>query len=143
MAKSTKFITASYIMAFVANSAPRRMSTDKIAEMVQSHPTRVRHITSALVKAGLLESYRGGNGGVILAKNPKKITLRDIYDAIQDQSLLSFGMHNPFSKWSDHCLVHSTFEGLYDSLEEKLLKDLAKVRLSDLYKPWDALTEIE
>lgn len=128
-------------MAFVASSAPKRMSTDKIAEMVQSHPTRIRHITSALVKAGLLESFRGGNGGVVLAKDPKKITLRDVYDAVQDQPLLAFGMHNPFSQWSDHCLVHSTFENVYEDLEEKLLKDLGKIKIYNLYKPWDALTE--
>jgi len=129
-------------MAFVASNAPRRLNTDKIAEMVQAHPTRVRHITSRLVKTGLLTSYRGGKGGVILARDPKDISLRDIHDAIQDQPLLPFGMHDPFSQWADHCFVRTTFQTLYGGLEDKLLRDLEDIKVSHLYVPWDTEGEI-
>ena len=129
-------MTATYIAAFVGARHPDRVNTERIAQMVQIHPTRSRRIVSKLVKAGILASSRGGSGGVSLAKPADKITLAEIYDAIQETSVLTLGLHNPFSAWSDHCFVHETFEKLMGDLEFKLRDDLARIKLSAMFKPW-------
>ncbi|MDA7949621.1 MAG: Rrf2 family transcriptional regulator [Hyphomicrobiaceae bacterium] len=136
MSRSTELMTASYVAAFVGARHPDRVNTDLIAKMVQTHPTRVRRIVSKLVKAGILLSSRGGNGGVSLAREANKITLADIYDAVQDQTVLKLGLHNPFSEWSDHCFIHSTFERVHSDLETKFRSDLADIKLSEMFKPW-------
>ncbi len=136
MARSTKLITAAYIMAFVASKAPRRLNTDLVAKMVKAHPTRVRHITSTLTKAGLLKSYRGASGGLTIARPGEEITLLDIYDAIQEGPMLTPGEHDPFSEWASHCLVRPTFQGIYAGVENDMRARLADVRLTDLYRPW-------
>jgi len=129
-------MTATYIAAFVGARHPERVNTERIAQMVQIHPTRSRRIVSKLVKAGILASSRGGSGGVALARSPNKITLDEIYDAIQETSVLSLGLHDPFSAWSDHCFVHETFEKLMGDLEYKLRDDLSRLKLSQMFKPW-------
>lgn len=136
MARSTKLITAAYIMAFVASKAPRRLNTDLVAKMVQAHPTRVRHITSTLTKAGLLKSYRGASGGLTIARPAETITLLDIYDAIQEGPLLTPGEHDPFSEWASHCLVRPTFQDIYAGVEDDMRRRLAAVRVTDLFRPW-------
>ena len=136
MSRSTELITASYVAAFVAARHPDRVNTDLIAKMVQSHPTRVRKIVSKLVKAGILRSSRGGGGGVLLARDAGEITLADIYDAVQERSVLKLGLHNPFSEWSDHCFIHSTFEKIHADLDSKMRADLADIPLSTMFKPW-------
>ncbi len=140
MSKSTQLVTACYIAAFVGSRYPARVNSDRIAEVVQVHPTRVRRIVSKLVKAGILVSQRGGNGGVVLARDAAEITLGQIHDAVQAGTVLSLGLHDPFADWKDHCFVHATFERLHDELEEKVRADLAGIRLSDVFKPWDGGT---
>lgn len=137
MSKSTQLVTACYIAAFVGSRYPKRVNSERIAEVVQVHATRVRRIVSKLVKAGILVSQRGGNGGVSLARPAAEIDLGEIYDAVQDGTVLSFGLHDPFAEWKDHCFVHATFERLHDELEEKVRADLAGTRLSDVFKPWN------
>jgi len=125
------------VAAFVGAQHPARVNTHRIARMVDTHPSRVRRIVSSLVKAGILCSSRGSGGGVTLARAPSTITLADIHDAVQTQDILSLGMHDPFKAWKDNCFVHPTFEKLYGDLEAKMRDDLAKIRISDVYRRWE------
>ena len=59
MSQSTRLITASYILSFVAANAPQKLRTETIAKWVKTHPTRVRSLVSLMVKANILKSWRG------------------------------------------------------------------------------------
>ncbi|WP_267929977.1 RrF2 family transcriptional regulator [Paraburkholderia sp. ZP32-5] len=135
--KSTKFVTACYIMSFVGAHQPRMLSTTTIAKWVDTHAARARQIVSLLVKANLLEATRGGNGGVKLARPPKDITLLDIYEAVGDSEMPFFSVENPFSEWADHCSVHDTLIQLHKDIELDARKKLRTVRLSQVFVPWD------
>jgi DNA-binding IscR family transcriptional regulator len=89
MSKSTRLLTATYILSYVAANAPEVVTTERIAEQVDEHPTRVRQIVAALVKAGLLSASRGAAGGVSLRRAASEISLRDVQEAVQDSSLLA------------------------------------------------------
>ncbi|MBJ9618437.1 Rrf2 family transcriptional regulator [Burkholderia multivorans] len=135
--KSTKFVTACYIMSFVGAHQPQMLSTATVAKWVDTHAARARQIVSLLVKAGLLESARGGSGGILLKRSADRITLLDIYDAVGDTESLFFSVDNPFSAWADHCSVHDVLSGLRAELEEQARAALAKIKLSDVFVPWD------
>jgi DNA-binding IscR family transcriptional regulator len=79
--KSTKLVTACYIMSFIGAHQPRMLATATIAKWVDTHAARARQIVAPRVKAGLFDATRGGGGGVKLARRPNDITLLDIDDA--------------------------------------------------------------
>ena len=138
--KSTKFVTACYIMSFIGAHQPRMLSTATIAKWVDTHAARARQIVSQLVKAGLLTSVRGGGGGVLLARPATKITFLDIYDAIGDEEMLFFSVQNPFSNWADHCNVHNVLQELRGDIEKKARLSLKSIKLSEVFVPWDEET---
>ncbi|WP_207004944.1 RrF2 family transcriptional regulator [Trinickia mobilis] len=138
--KSTKFVTACYIMSFIGAHHPRLLSTATIAKWVNTHAARARQIVSLLVKAELLESSRGGGGGVRLAKSANAITLLDIYDAVGDSEMFQFSIDNPFSQWADHCGVHDVLQNMRGSIEEQARREFRKIRLSQVFVPWDEET---
>lgn len=135
MSKSTKLVTATYILSYIAACGPQVVTTDKIAEEIDDHPTRVRQLVSALVKHGLLTATRGGRGGVQLARPADQITLRDVQEAVQDQSLLSFYVPDPVSKWAGKCKVHTLFEDLNSELNAHIRRYLEHHRLDQTYTP--------
>jgi Rrf2 family protein len=137
MSRSTRLITASYILSFIAANAPAHLRTDTIAKWVKTHPTRVRNLASQLVKAGILKSCRGAAGGMTLARNPNEITLRDVYDAVQDSPLIAEGIDNPFSGWEDHCKVYEVFENLFSNLEKNIRTELDQITLEQMFVPFD------
>jgi Rrf2 family protein len=135
LSRSTKLVSAAYIMSYVAAKQPQQLTTDAIAEAVRDHPARVRQLVAALVRADLLRSLRGAGGGVVLARAPDTITLRDLYAAVDDQPLLSLGLRPEFDGWDNVCSVRRVLSGLYHDMEHELVDRLGEIRLTSLYRP--------
>ena len=92
MAYSLSFSKSILVLAFISDKI-RRGETDYISAKVISElldiprPT-LSVIFNNLIRAGILESKEGINGGVRFAKNPEQITLLDILNAIENQKSL-------------------------------------------------------
>lgn len=92
MAYSLSFSKSILVLAFISDKI-RRGETDYISAKVISElldipkPT-LSVIFNNLIKAGILESKEGINGGVRFARNPEQITLLDILNAIENQKSL-------------------------------------------------------
>jgi Rrf2 family protein len=135
MSKSTRLLTATYVLSFVAASAPEVVTTERIADQLDEHPTRVRQIVSALVKAGLLATTRGAAGGVSLKKSADEITLADVQSAVQDGSLLALHLFEPRSEWAGKSRVHLVFQNLQVELDSRIQKYLAEHTLDEMWTP--------
>lgn len=129
MTQSTKLASAAYIMAYVARHEPEHVTTDSIARALKDHPTRVRQIVSALVKAGLMKSLRGANGGIVLARPPSRIDFRQIYEAIGEKSPLALAMRADDPGRNFPCNVHPVVSRLYTDIEGEALRRLAGITL--------------
>jgi len=133
MSKSTRLASATYILSCVAANAPDLVTTDEVARRIEDHPARVRQLVAALVKAGLVESVRGANGGIKLARRADQIDLSQIYAAVADQPIVSIAWKKPIPKWANMCRVQPNFERLHDAIQERALAELGKYRLSDMF----------
>ena len=96
MRYSTKVSHAVHIMAYIALHPGCVLTSDVIADSIQTNPGCVRQIMSALRKADLLSSVKG-RPRPSLARDPSAITLLDIYRAVEgDKPLLHPDTHtNP------------------------------------------------
>lgn len=61
----------------------RLLTPRQIADTLDTSPTYMAKITGLLVKANILRSQRGATGGVMLARDPKTITLLAVVEACQ------------------------------------------------------------
>ncbi len=92
MAYSLSFSKSILVLTFISDKI-RRGETEYISTKVMSDlldipkPT-LTVIFNNLIRAGILESKEGINGGVRFAKNTEKITLLDILNAIENQKPL-------------------------------------------------------
>ena len=96
MRYSTKVSHAVHILAYIALHPGCVLTSDVIADSIQTNPGCVRQIMSALRKADLLSSVKG-RPRPSLARDPSAITLLDIYRAVEgDKPLLNPDTHtNP------------------------------------------------
>lgn len=92
----TKLSDAVHILAFIALHPNCDLTSEKIAESIQTNPGYVRQLMSALRRGGLLLSVKG-HPRPSLAKTPCQITLLDVYHAVEgDKPLLHQDTHtNP------------------------------------------------
>lgn len=92
----TRLSDAVHILAFIALYPDCDMTSNKLAESVQTNPAYVRQLMSALRRGGLLVSVKG-HPRPALAREPEKITLLDAYRAVEgNKPLLHQDIHtNP------------------------------------------------
>lgn len=64
-----------------------RVTSTLLSQSTGCNPVTVRTVMSALKKAGIVTSARGGSGGTVLARDPSAITLFDIYHAVDPNGL--------------------------------------------------------
>lgn len=70
-----------------------KVTSNLLAESTGCNPVVIRNIISALKKAGLITVPRG-TGGAELCKDPSRITLYEIYSALEPDGLVSLiGIH--------------------------------------------------
>ncbi|OFZ82724.1 MAG: hypothetical protein A2583_05115 [Bdellovibrionales bacterium RIFOXYD1_FULL_53_11] len=117
---------AAYIMAETPDSPHAVSRMSKSLGVSNAHLAKV---LQRLTTTGITRSIRGPTGGFVLSKNPQKVTLLDVYEAIS-------GSLKP-----TECLLQKPVCGgkscilgdLLCSVDNKVRQQLASTRLSDLH----------
>lgn len=84
MKANTRFPVAIHILVFVAVRGSG-VTSDSIAESVNTNPVVVRKLNARLKKAGLLTICNGPSGGAELGRPPEQITLLDVFQAVRSE----------------------------------------------------------
>ncbi len=81
------------VLQLVTSSNGKPISIRKLAEAEEISPEFLEQIFFKLRKAGIINSTRGPGGGFTLRKDPSKITVTEIFDAIGEGLALSPCVH--------------------------------------------------
>lgn len=105
-------------------------SSEELAEMLGTNPVLVRRMMGGLRNAGYVTSTAGRNGGWMLSADPDKITVLDIYEALEEPVIFAVGPS------VDHpgCAIEKSINGAIDvalaQAAGALLREFSQVRLS-------------
>jgi Rrf2 family protein len=133
---NSRFTVAVHLLSLLTVGRERfpgvALTSELAAESVNTNPVVIRRILGCLRQVGLVSSQPGPNGGWFLEREPERITLRDVYRAVQDQTLFSMHHRPP----SASCLIgrniQDALEGFYDEAEAALEKNLAQKSIADV-----------
>ncbi|WP_059041330.1 Rrf2 family transcriptional regulator [Paenibacillus rubinfantis] len=118
---------ALHTMLFLAAATPQKpMGVQQLAERHKVSPTYLSKILTKLVKAGMIESTPGANGGYRLKRDWENLSFLDIIHAIEGSASLfdcSFE-HGP------DCPIQKVVL----SAEEKMEEQLRNQKISELVK---------
>lgn len=128
----TRFPVSVHIMTSLAYNQPDLVSSEQLAASVQTNASFIRKLVVSLSDAGLVESVRGKAGGIRLAKNPKDITLDQIYRAVTDNTLMQVPHKSPNKSCAISCGMSVILDKISKDIEENTLKQLAKKSLSEI-----------
>lgn len=108
------------------------MTSEALAEMMQTNPVVIRRILAGLREQGFVQSEKGHGGGWKLSCDLGKVSLRDIYDALGAPTILAIGNRSE----SPGCLVeqavNAAMDRAFQDAEALLLARLGEVSLAEL-----------
>ena len=130
MRKSTRFPAAVHIMTMLAAQPDEYMSSEIIAGSLDTNRVVVRRLLALLADAGLVSSQAGVLGGAKLERKASAISLLDIYQAVEPESLFRF--HNPHPNCPVGACVTEDLQKFLDDAERALEQKLASKTLANV-----------
>jgi Rrf2 family protein len=77
-------------------------------------------ILRKLVSGGLIVSYKGARGGYMLAREPGKITLRQVIESVEGPYMISRCQQDEYSCSHTSCRFHQIYDEISSVVREKL-----------------------
>ena len=134
MAASTRFAVAVHLMTLLAARRGAPQTSEILARSVATNPAVVRRLLGALARAGLVKTHLGKGGGAELARGPKKITLADIYRAVEAPGLIPLHRTAPDPDCPVGRLIQPALREVGDAAEAAFLASLEGVTLKQVAK---------
>jgi Rrf2 family protein len=98
-----------------------RAATSEVAKEQKIPPSFLAKIISQLSIAGLLHTSRGARGGVVLAREPKDITLLEVVEAIDGPIQLNECVSNDgVCVFEENCPIRAVWCDAQDELVTRL-----------------------
>jgi Rrf2 family protein len=134
MSANTHFTIALHILTWMASASQRLevMTSDQIAESVNTNPVFIRRILGRLHKAHLVNVHRGTSAGWTLVRPAESISLLEVYQAVQQRPL--FELHHTLP--NQDCPVgrgiQPAMEHFYRDAEAAMKQQLAQVSVAQV-----------
>ena len=133
MTGNSRFAVSVHILAYLAYRPGAAVPSAEIAGSVATNPVVIRRLLSALVKARLVTAQKGAAGGFALATTPSKISLRDIYHAVEPHPTHGLAHFAPNPKCPVGAKIQSILEAAFMKAQASMEAELARVTLAHIH----------
>lgn len=131
MKKDSRLSGVLHVLLHMAERDGPATST-MLAKAMDTNPVVVRRVMSGLRQRGFVRSEKGHGGGWTLAPGWQQITLRQIYDALGEPSLLAIGNRTEKPGCLVEQAVNAALAKAFADAEALLLDQLGQVTLAQL-----------
>lgn len=129
-------ITTDYairIIMYLAQNTTELVMAKDAAQQLGITYNYFNKVAAKIRQAGFIETVQGPKGGYRLVKDPKDVTLYDVFlvmegDIIINRCLESDGYCTRMGNHADKCQVHHVFE----KLQNKVVHELQAITFADL-----------
>lgn len=111
---------------------PVAATSEKLAKAMQTNPVVIRRIMAGLRDQGYVRSEKGHGGGWTLSCDLTKLTLRDVYVALDSPPLLAIGNRTAEPGCLVEQAVNAALSPVFHEVEAMLLARLGDVTLAQL-----------
>jgi Rrf2 family protein len=136
MNTSSRFVVALHLLTALVMSHLLKgvevCTSEFLAGSVNTNPVVVRRILGRLREAGLVITVPGPTGGSRLARDPQKITLEQVYEAVEEGELFHMHYSEPNSMCPIGCNIQQVLQVPLDHAAQAMKESLATRSLADI-----------
>jgi Rrf2 family protein len=132
MASSSRFAVAVHVLALMARSGEEPLKSDQVASSVNTNPVVIRRILCALARARLVTSQTGAAGGTRLARRPERITLLEIYRAVEAGDIFALHRQPPNRRCFVGMNIEAVLAGVLEEVSTAVEGVLAETTVKDV-----------
>jgi Rrf2 family protein len=133
--KASRFAIAAHVLVSLEFSARRGaplVASTGLATSVNTNPVLIRGLLRKLSRANLVLTKEGSGGGVQLARRAASITLRQVYEAVEEGPPIKQNCRPVHKACPVSCGMNSALAPIVNDVEEAMLKVLGRRNIADL-----------
>lgn len=131
MKRNSKLSAALHALVHLAQSKDGVMTSEQVAQCLDTNPVVVRRMVAGLRDAGIVTSAKGPGGGIALARPVAAISIADVSAAL-DEPLIRLGTEVETPTCLIERSVVSRLEGFRIEAERLLAERLRGMTLADI-----------
>lgn len=132
MKAGNQFSIAVHIMTCLGANPERGMTSSYLALSINTSASFIRRTLSKLAKAGLVRTTVGKSGASILAKDAKRISLLDIYLAVEAPAAFSIHEYPVQKACPVSCKIKSSMQKILERSQRAVEQSLKQTSLANL-----------
>ncbi len=130
---SSRFTIATHILLCIAMfEDSQKVTSNFLAGSINVNPVIIRNILGQLSAAGLVE-IKAGVGGAYLARPADKITLLDIFKAVEREEALFHFHENPNPQCPVGRTIHKVMDGKIDTIQAAMENEMKETTLAEVF----------
>ena len=131
--RNSRFAVSVHILAYLAfRGAAAAVPSAEIAASVDTNPVVIRRLLSALLKARLVRAQKGATGGFSLVASPAKISLLDIYRAVEPDPNHGLNHFSPNQRCPVGAKIEHVLQEIFAQAQAGMEAELSRVSLADV-----------
>lgn len=132
MAINIQFPVALHLMAVLGCRGDKDTPSALLAASVNTSPSFVRRVLSKLSRAGLVKTATGKAGACWLARKPQKISLLDIYEAVNAPKAFSIHSYKEQKNCRVSCHIKAAMGKALTKTQRAMELSLAETSLAQV-----------
>jgi DNA-binding IscR family transcriptional regulator len=128
--KNSRFTVGVHILSLLAHEQGRTLTSEYIAVSVNTNPVVIRRLLGLLGQAGLVSTSEGAGGGTMLARPAERITLRDVYRAVEPGPLFGGTRNDPNPLCPVGRNIQGVLVGVNKEVERRMDEQLAQTTIA-------------
>lgn len=131
MKYSTKLSDTIHILIFIHLNDGRNLASTKIAESIKTNPAYVRQLMAKLKAQGIVSNTQG-HANASLTRPPEKITMLDVYQAVEGSKPL---LHLDTDTNPDCGIginIQFAISDFYNEIQETVYEKMKQITLQDI-----------
>ena len=123
---------AVHVLAVLAYKEGDRVTSQFLADSVNTNPVMVRRLLLSLQKAKLVETCKGAGSGSRLSRSPRRINLAEVYRSVEDAESFATPARKPNAACPVGYCIIDALSKLFASAQNAMEQDLARTTLADV-----------
>lgn len=132
MRTSCRFAMAVHVLSVLAYHEGDRVTSQALAESVNTNPVIIRRLLLSLQKAKLVDTCRGAGAGSRLNRSPQRINIAEIYRSVEETEAFATLTRKPDAQCPVGHSIIAVMDKLFNSAQSAMERDLAKTSLADV-----------
>jgi Rrf2 family protein len=131
---SSRFAVAVHVLAYMTWRRSEPATSERVAASVNTNPVVVRRILGALRNAGMVTAQPGVGGGAQFAREPERITLLDVYRAVEGDELFALHAQPPCRQCDVGGNIQGVLHAVFARASAAMEAELDRVTIRDVFE---------